>query len=110
MSTTDYLNYIDGQWVPARDEAWIDVESPRNRQIIARVPRGGEKDIHDAVEAAWRAFPGWRDTAPRARGRMLQQIADALEPEIERVGPHVGGGQATRQPFEDTIQQGDQRL
>ncbi|MFJ8815665.1 aldehyde dehydrogenase family protein [Amycolatopsis thermoflava] len=84
-SIPEYLNYIDGTWVAARDNAWIDVESPRNRQIIAKVPRGGEKDIADAVDAAGRAFPGWRDTAPRARGRLLQQIADKLEPEIERI-------------------------
>ncbi|WP_029536114.1 aldehyde dehydrogenase family protein [Saccharopolyspora spinosa] len=81
----DYLNLLDGQWVGARSEQFIAVESPRNRKVIARVPRGGEKDIADAVDAAWRAFPGWRDTAPRARGRLLQQIADALEPHLERI-------------------------
>ncbi|MET8206196.1 aldehyde dehydrogenase family protein [Streptomyces sp. NPDC005373] len=81
----EYPHLIDGQWVTARDERWIDVESPRNRETIARVPRGGEKDVNDAVAAAWRAFPGWRDTAPRARGRLLHQIADTLEPEVERI-------------------------
>jgi acyl-CoA reductase-like NAD-dependent aldehyde dehydrogenase len=81
----EYLNLVDGQWVGARNDEWIPVESPRDRQTIARVPRGGEKDIADAVNAASRAFPGWRDTAPRARGRLLQQIADALEPHAERI-------------------------
>ncbi|MFC9357496.1 aldehyde dehydrogenase family protein [Rhodococcus sp. NPDC057014] len=81
----EYLNLVDGQWVGARNDEWIPVESPRDRQVIARVPRGGEKDIADAVNAAGRAFPGWRDTAPRARGRLLQQIADALEPHVERI-------------------------
>lgn len=75
----EHLNLVDGQWVSARSEEWIPVESPRDRRTIARVPRGGEKDISDAVDAARRAFPDWRDTAPRARGRQLQQIADALE-------------------------------
>ncbi|GAA3716266.1 aldehyde dehydrogenase family protein [Streptomyces tremellae] len=81
----EHPHLVDGQWVPARDGQWIDVESPRNREVIARVPRGGEKDVQDAVAAAGRAFPGWRDTAPRARGRLLQQIADTLEPEAERI-------------------------
>lgn len=85
VSGDEYLNLVGGQWVPARDEQWITVESPRNRQVIARVPRGGENDVAEAVDAAWRAFPGWRDTAPRARGRVLQQIADALEPHVERI-------------------------
>ncbi|GGG03334.1 aldehyde dehydrogenase [Rhodococcoides trifolii] len=80
-----YLNLIDGEWVAGRDDQWIDVESPRDRSTIARVPRGGEKDIADAVDAASRAFPGWRDISPRARGRLLQQIADAIEPHVERI-------------------------
>lgn len=80
-----YLNLVDGDWVGARSDEWIDVESPRDRTIIARVPRGREKDITDAVNAAGRAFPGWRDTSPRARGRLLQQIADSLEPHVERI-------------------------
>lgn len=81
----EYLNLVDGQWVGARSGEWIPVDSPRDRQTIAQVPRGGEQDIADAVAAADRAFPGWRDTAPRARGRLLQQIADALEPHAERI-------------------------
>lgn len=84
-ATAEYLNLIDGAWVAARNDQWIPVESPRNRQVIARVPRSGDKDIADAVDAAARAFPGWRDTAPRARGRLLQRIADALEPHVERI-------------------------
>lgn len=82
---SEYLNLVDGCWVPARDEAWIDIESPRDRKIIACAPRSRREDVDDAVNAASRAFPSWRDTAPRARGRLLQQIADALEPHIERI-------------------------
>ncbi|MBU8817587.1 aldehyde dehydrogenase family protein [Mycolicibacterium goodii] len=83
--SSEYLNFIDGQWVPSRNGQWIEVESPRNFEIIAQVPRGDEKDIDDAVAAARRAFPAWRDTAPRARGRLLQQIGDVLEENVERI-------------------------
>ncbi|CAN3132109.1 aldehyde dehydrogenase family protein [Mycobacterium sp. smrl_JER01] len=83
--SSEYLNSIDGHWVPSRNGQWIEVESPRNFEIIARVPRGDEKDIDDAVGAARRAFPVWRDTAPRARGRLLQQIGDVLEKNVERI-------------------------
>ncbi|WP_166969552.1 aldehyde dehydrogenase family protein [Brevibacterium atlanticum] len=81
----EYLNLIDGQWVAAQSDEWITVESPRDRNEIARVPRGGEADVDAAVSAAAHAFPMWRDTAPRSRGRILQQIADALEPHAERI-------------------------
>lgn len=81
----EYLNLIDGQWVSARGSQTIGVESPRSLEVIAQVPRGDEKDIDDAVLAAQRAFPGWRDTAPRARGRLLQHIADELDTHVERL-------------------------
>ena len=47
--------------------------------------QGGSQDVDAAVAAARRAFPAWRDTAPRARGRILAKIADRLEQETERI-------------------------
>jgi betaine-aldehyde dehydrogenase len=81
----EYLNLIDGQWVNAHSGRTIEIESPRNLKVIAEVPRGDASDIDAAVSAARRAFPLWRDTAPRARGRLLQQIADVLEDHVERL-------------------------
>lgn len=81
----EYFNLIGGQWVPSRNLQSIVVESPRNLAAIARVPRGDEKDIDDAVASARQAFPLWRDTTPRARGRLLQQVAEVLEDNVERL-------------------------
>ncbi|BBG03804.1 MULTISPECIES: aldehyde dehydrogenase family protein [Pseudonocardia] len=108
MSTTtpEFFNFVNGSWVGPRNGEWIDVVSPRNRQVIARVPRGAEKDVDDAVDAAGRAFPGWRDTAPRARGRLLQQIADAIEPHIERIARQIAeeNGNALRTQARGEVQ------
>jgi acyl-CoA reductase-like NAD-dependent aldehyde dehydrogenase len=76
---------IAGEWVGADGGEWIDVESPRDRTTCGRVPRGRKADVDRAVAAARKAFPAWRDLAPRERGRLLQQVADALEPEVERI-------------------------
>ncbi|MEU6230632.1 aldehyde dehydrogenase family protein [Streptomyces sp. NPDC047042] len=76
---------IAGEWTAACDGEWIDVESPRDRSIIGRVPRGRAEDVDKAVTAARRAFPAWRDLRPRDRGDLFRKIADALEPEQERI-------------------------
>jgi acyl-CoA reductase-like NAD-dependent aldehyde dehydrogenase len=76
---------IDGAWVPSVDGEWIEVESPRDKQSIGRVPRARAADVDRAVAAARRAFPAWRDMAPRVRGRLLQRVADALEPAAEDI-------------------------
>lgn len=51
--------YIDGAWIPSHSQDWISVENPATEEIIAKVPRGNEKDVDDAVRAAHRAFPHW---------------------------------------------------
>jgi len=76
---------VGGEWVDAANGEWIDVESPRDKTICGRVPRGNKADVDRAVAAARKAFPAWRDLAPRERGRLLQQVADALEPEVENI-------------------------
>lgn len=76
---------IDGDWVDALSGQDIAVESPGNRQIIARVARGGAEDVDRAVKAATAAFVTWSRVIPRERGRMLQKIADAIEPRVEEL-------------------------
>ncbi len=76
---------INGEWVDAAGGEWIDIESPRDKTICGRVPRAQAEDVDAAVRAARAAFPAWRDLAPRARGRLLQRVADALEPHVEEI-------------------------
>lgn len=76
---------IGGEWADADAGEWIDVESPRDKTVCGRVPRARQADVDRAVATARAAFPAWRDLAPRARGRLLQQVADALEPHVEKI-------------------------
>ena len=75
---------IGGEWLDAADGRTFDVETPAVRgNVIAKVPRAGAADVDRAVAAAAAAFPAWRATAPRDRGRILGKIADDLEAAIE---------------------------
>ncbi|WP_201777644.1 aldehyde dehydrogenase family protein [Streptacidiphilus jiangxiensis] len=76
---------IAGDWTIAAEGEWIDVESPRDKSVIGRIPRGRTEDVERAVAAARRAHPAWRDLRPRVRGDLFRRIADALEPEQERI-------------------------
>ncbi|WP_209440687.1 aldehyde dehydrogenase family protein [Streptomyces mutabilis] len=76
---------IAGEWTAAADGQWIAIESPRDKSVIGRIPRGRAEDVDMAVTAAARAYPGWRDLRPRDRGDLFRRIADALEPEQERI-------------------------
>lgn len=44
-------------------------------EIVGIVASGGEAEAENAVQAAKRAFPGWRDTAPESRAEYLFKAA-----------------------------------
>jgi acyl-CoA reductase-like NAD-dependent aldehyde dehydrogenase len=76
---------IDGSEVASADERTIDVIAPRDRQVMGNAAQGGTEDVQRAVAAARRALPAWRNTTPRARGRLLSRIADEIEENAERI-------------------------
>jgi alpha-ketoglutaric semialdehyde dehydrogenase len=72
-------NLIGGQWVPARSGSTFQSLSPADREDVVGVfPRSGPEDVAAAVEAARRAFPGWRATPQPARGDLLRRAAQLL--------------------------------
>ena len=77
---------VGGEWVDSRSGESIEVENPGRRSIIGRVPRGAAGDVDRAVRAAAAAFPAWRRMAARQRGRMLLDIAAAIEEQVEELG------------------------
>jgi betaine-aldehyde dehydrogenase len=81
----DYRMLIGGQWVESAGRQWLDVQSPRDRTVIARTPRGEAADVDLAVATAVRAYPAWSQFKPRERADIFRRIADALEPEVERI-------------------------
>jgi betaine-aldehyde dehydrogenase len=83
------LMVIGGRSVESSDGRYIDVENPANRTTIGQVPRATADDIDSAVRGAATAFEAWRLVVPRDRGRLLSNIADALEAELETLGRTV---------------------
>ena len=53
-------NFIGGKWVEANGSELFNVHNPATGEVIAKVPLSGQEEVHEAVAAAARAFPGWR--------------------------------------------------
>ncbi|HEY1300111.1 MAG TPA: aldehyde dehydrogenase family protein [Stellaceae bacterium] len=79
------LMLVGGDWVEAAAGETLPVENPARRETIAEIPRGRAADVDRAVAAAKAAFPGWARVAPRERGRILLEIAEALEARAEEL-------------------------
>jgi acyl-CoA reductase-like NAD-dependent aldehyde dehydrogenase len=78
--------FIDGEFVPAASGETFTVISPIDGTAYASVAKAGVEDIDLAAAAARRAFAGaWPRMLPFDRGRVLQEIANAIRRRSEEI-------------------------
>ena len=70
--------YVNGAWVPARSGATIDVDNPATGAVIGSVPRLSALETREAIDAASRALPGWREKAAKERSAVLRRWFDLM--------------------------------
>lgn len=72
---------IGDQWCDAADGQTIQVLNPATAEVIARVPRAGQREIDRAVMAARQAFDDspWSRIKPVERQKLLWNFADLIE-------------------------------
>ena len=70
--------YLDGVWVTARSGATIDVDNPATGQVIGTVPRCGAAETRDAIAAAARALPAWRQKSAKERAAVVRRWFDLM--------------------------------
>src|SRR5271165_2243626 len=75
--------FIGGEFVDALVGGTVATLNPHDNSPIADVAEARAADVDRAVEAAGKAFPGWRDTPAAERGRLLLKLADRIEAEAE---------------------------
>ena len=78
-------HYINGKFVPPSSGQYMDNHDPRTAEKIGAVALGDKTDVALAVEAAATAFPGWRDTKPLDRGRIMVEVARGIRRHIKRL-------------------------
>jgi aminomuconate-semialdehyde/2-hydroxymuconate-6-semialdehyde dehydrogenase len=76
-------NSINGEDVAPVSGKYFPTEDPAIGAPYLQVPDSDEQDLELAVQAARRAFPGWRNTSAEDRARMLESIADLIELHFE---------------------------
>jgi 1-pyrroline dehydrogenase len=79
VAVTQYKNLVGGEWVDAVEGETMEVLNPATGEVIAEVPRGTERDVERAVEAAKTAWESWQTKTPKDRMELLLKLADAME-------------------------------
>ncbi len=80
-----YKLFIEGQWVEPRDGKTFTAVNPSNGEALATCADAGKEDVDQAVAAAWKAFPAWKQVSPQERARLLLKIADLIDANAERL-------------------------
>jgi RHH-type proline utilization regulon transcriptional repressor/proline dehydrogenase/delta 1-pyrroline-5-carboxylate dehydrogenase len=76
-----YPLYIDGrETVTAETYSTLNPNSPG--EVLGRICQAGIEEVTQAVAAAKKAFPAWRDTSPRDRAEYLLKGAEAARKRI----------------------------
>ena len=64
---TGYL--VNGEWRQA--DTTFDVLNPATGEVIAQVAKAGKKETQEAINAASKAFPAWREKTAKERATLL---------------------------------------
>ncbi len=78
-----YQNYIGGEWTKPASGAYFENVTPVTGQVLCEIPRSNAADIDKALDAAHAAKTEWGKTSPAARARILEQIAQRMEDNLE---------------------------
>ncbi len=79
-------NYVNGRWVESRSAERVERRNPAQlSDVLGYAPLSSRAEMHEAIDAARQAFPGWRDTPAPRRGKILFQAARRLEERKDEV-------------------------
>jgi aminomuconate-semialdehyde/2-hydroxymuconate-6-semialdehyde dehydrogenase len=71
-------NYINGELREPVSEKYFDNFDPAIGEAYGIVPDSDERDVELAVAAAEAAFPGWANTPPEERSRIMFKITELI--------------------------------
>jgi betaine-aldehyde dehydrogenase len=79
MTTRTLQNLINGEFVDSAGGRTSGIINPSTEEEFATAQVSTPEDVDRAMDAASKAFEGWRDSTPADRQRALLKLADAME-------------------------------
>ena len=70
--------YLEGRWCDADSGATFDVTDPATGEVLGRVPEMGAAETRRAIDAAQKAWAGWRRKTAKERSAILRRWNDLM--------------------------------
>ncbi|MGH8161627.1 MAG: aldehyde dehydrogenase [Gammaproteobacteria bacterium] len=80
-----FENFINNEFVPAKEGDSLPVFEPATGEQYADIPDSSAADMEAAVAAARAAFPAWAALDGVERGRYLERIAQGIEARMDEL-------------------------
>lgn len=75
-----YDHFIDGKWVKPTSGKYFDTINPANKEKLASIAYGNDKDVDKAVKAARKAYDTvWSKMPPSERAKYIYRIARLMQ-------------------------------
>src|SRR3989442_9581018 len=89
VGKSEYLNFVNGEWVSSHTEDTYTVINPATGGKIAAVPQSDLEDTRAAIDAARAAFDKgkWPRMTPGDRAAALFKLANLIEADLDRLAP-----------------------
>jgi malonate-semialdehyde dehydrogenase (acetylating)/methylmalonate-semialdehyde dehydrogenase len=85
MTTQKLQNFIDGEWLESQSKEYVEIRNPAWDELLTIAPMSTSQEVNDAVKAAQKAYPSWRNTPPVARARYLHRLIPLLEDNFDEL-------------------------
>jgi len=84
--TDVYMNFVGGEWVPAREGGTFESRNPAHpEEILGMFQHSTDADVDAAMDAAEAARADWANTPAPERGLILNRVADLLQERREDI-------------------------
>lgn len=79
MAAKVYKNYIDGEWkASSTGETFENINPANKKEVVGRFQQSTSKDVNEAVSAARKALPHWKQVPAPKRGEILFRASEIL--------------------------------
>ncbi len=78
-------NYIDGQFAPPINGAYLPNVAPATGEVYGEIPDSGAEDVERAIAAAKKAFPLWSNLTAAERSTHMLRVSQRIEERLDEL-------------------------
>lgn len=86
-SASPYItpSFINNKLVKSESKTWYDIHDPATNQVILKVPQSTPEELEQAIDAAHRAFPVWKNYSVIKRQGIAFKFVQLLRENMDRI-------------------------